>query len=115
MGVAAIMELCDDLRDQKLVDLGVRLEDKMDESGKPGIKLADRDTLIKEREEKAAAKAAAEAKKAAAKAKKEAEEAEKERVAKIQPTTWFTIGEYEGPMRKQTSQKKYQRHKARNS
>ena len=29
--VAAIMELCDDLRDQKLVDLGVRLEDKMDE------------------------------------------------------------------------------------
>ena len=25
------MELCDDLRDQKLVDLGVRLEDKMDE------------------------------------------------------------------------------------
>jgi len=94
--VAAIMELCDDLRDQKLVDLGVRLEDKMDESGKPVIKLADRDTLIKEREEKAAAKAAAEAKKAAAKAKKESEEAEKERVAKIQPTTWFTIGEYEG-------------------
>ena len=29
--VKAIMELCDDLRDQKLVDLGVRLEDKMDE------------------------------------------------------------------------------------
>ena len=59
------------------------------------IKLADREQLIKEREEKAAAKAAAEAKKAAARAKKEAEEAEKERIAKIDPAEWFKVGEHE--------------------
>ena len=46
------MELCDDFRDQKLVDLGVKLEDKVDETGNPVIKLADRESLIKEREEK---------------------------------------------------------------
>ena len=33
------MELCDDLRDQKLVDLGVRLEDKMDERDRDFYKL----------------------------------------------------------------------------
>lgn len=36
------MQMCDDLRDMKLVDLGVRLEDKMDETGKPIIKLGNR-------------------------------------------------------------------------
>merc|ERR1711990_1272278 len=58
-----IMELCDELRDVRLVDLGVRLEDKTDETGNPIIKLADKETLIKERDEKALMKAQAAEKK----------------------------------------------------
>ena len=65
------MELCNDFRDQKLVDLGVKLEDKVDETGNPVIKLADRESLIKEREEKV--RIQKEKKKAEKKAKEEAE------------------------------------------
>ncbi|CAG5114156.1 Oidioi.mRNA.OKI2018_I69.chr2.g8224.t1.cds [Oikopleura dioica] len=44
-----LMQMCDDLRDMKLVDLGVRLEDKMDETGKPIIKLGNREQLLADR------------------------------------------------------------------
>ena len=71
------MELCDDFRDQKLVDLGVKLEDKVDETGNPIIKLADRESLIKEREEKVRIQKEKEEKKRLAAEKKAREEAEK--------------------------------------
>lgn len=71
------MDLCDDLRDIKLVDLGVRLEDKLDETGKPIIKLSDREQLMAEREAKNKAKEAADEKKRLAAEKKAHEEAEK--------------------------------------
>jgi hypothetical protein len=42
--------VCDNLRDEVLPNLGVRLEDK--EGQPPVIKLVDRETLLKEKEEK---------------------------------------------------------------
>ena len=44
------LQLCDDLRDDVLPALGVRLEDK--EGTRTVVKLADKDQLLKEREEK---------------------------------------------------------------
>lgn len=44
-----ILKLCDKLRDDVLPNLGVRLEDG---TSPPTIKLVDRETLMKEREEK---------------------------------------------------------------
>ncbi len=46
----AILKMCDEIRDTVLPNLGVRLEDH--EGQPPVIKLVDRDTLMKEREEK---------------------------------------------------------------
>lgn len=83
------MDLCDDLRDIKLVDLGVRLEDKLDETGKPIIKLSDREQLMAEREAKNKAKEAADEKKRLAAEKKAHEEAEKDKIARIPPSEWF--------------------------
>lgn len=48
--VKSVLQVCDTLRDDVLPNLGVRLEDK--EGQPPVIKLADRDVLMKEREEK---------------------------------------------------------------
>merc|ERR1712131_293962 len=76
-------------RDQKLVDLGVKLEDKVDETGNPVIKLADRESLIKEREEKVRIQKEKEEKKAK-------EEAEKDKIAQIDPKTWFQVGDHAG-------------------
>lgn len=45
-----ILTLCDKLRDEDLVDLGVCLDDR--EDGHALVKLVDRETLIKQREEK---------------------------------------------------------------
>jgi cysteinyl-tRNA synthetase len=54
-GPKEIYQLCDSFRDDVLVDLGIKLEDR-----KPGEasvwKFVDRETLIKEREDKIAAK-----------------------------------------------------------
>ena len=52
MCVAAtgILKLCDDLRDNVLPGLGVRLEDH--EGEPPVIKLVDREMLVRERDEK---------------------------------------------------------------
>ena len=50
LAASAILQLCDDVRDNILPNLGVRLEDH---EGQPSvIKLVDRDTLLKERQEK---------------------------------------------------------------
>ena len=48
--VTPILSLCDAVRDDVLPNLGVRLEDH--EGADASIKLVDRDTLMKEREEK---------------------------------------------------------------
>lgn len=45
-----ILKLCDEVRDDTLPELGVRLEDH--EGAPPVIKLVDRETLMKERAEK---------------------------------------------------------------
>lgn len=47
-----ILKLCDDLRDEQLPNLGVRLEDK--ENGPAAIKLMSKEALLKEREQKKA-------------------------------------------------------------
>lgn len=48
--VTSVLKICDSLRDDVLPNLGVRLEDK--DGQPPVIKLVDRETLLKEREEK---------------------------------------------------------------
>jgi hypothetical protein len=45
-----ILQYCDTVRDDVLPNLGVRLEDR--EGAAPAVKLVDRDTLMKEREQK---------------------------------------------------------------
>ncbi|CDW56465.1 cysteinyl tRNA synthetase, cytoplasmic [Trichuris trichiura] len=47
--IGTLLEECDRLRDEILVDLGVRLEDR---KGETVVKLVDRDELLKEREQK---------------------------------------------------------------
>lgn len=88
------MDLCDDLRDIKLVDLGVRLEDKLDETGKPIIKLSDREQLMAEREAKNKAKEAADEKKRLAAEKKAHEEAEKVWNKLDIYTMWYKFRDY---------------------
>lgn len=82
-----ILKLCDDLRDDVLPNLGVRLEDK--DGGKFAVKLVDRDMLLRERE----AKQAAEAERAAEKERKKQALAEaaaaKESQRRIDPKKMF--------------------------
>ncbi|XP_055904934.1 cysteine--tRNA ligase, cytoplasmic [Eupeodes corollae] len=85
-----ILKLCDDLRDEVLPNLGVRLEDR--ECGEFALKLVDKETLLKERE----AKKNLEAEKAAEKERKKqaaaAANAAKEAQKKIDPKKMF-LGE----------------------
>ncbi|KAH8277702.1 hypothetical protein KR018_003747 [Drosophila ironensis] len=87
-----ILKLCDDLRDNVLPNLGVRLEDK--DGGQYAVKLVDRDSLLRERE----AKLAAEAEKAAEKERKKQAAAEaaaaKEAQRRVNPKEMF-LGETE--------------------
>jgi cysteinyl-tRNA synthetase len=46
----SLLKICDDLRDRILPELGVRLEDRKNE--RTIIKLCDKETLLKEREQK---------------------------------------------------------------
>ena len=82
-----ILKLCDQLRDDILPNLGVRLEDR--EGAPSAVKLVDRDTLMKERE----AKKALDAEKAAEKERKKAEaaaaQAAKDAQRKINPIEMF--------------------------
>lgn len=82
-----ILQLCDQIRDDILPNLGVRLEDR--EGNLSALKLVDRDVLLKERE----AKRAEEARKAAEKERKKAEaaaaQAAKDAQRKINPVDMF--------------------------
>lgn len=82
-----ILKLCDELRDDVLPNLGVRLEDKDD--GSFAVKLVDRETLIRERE----AKQSLEAERAAEKDRKRKALAEaaaaKEAQRRINPKDMF--------------------------
>lgn len=82
-----ILQLCDQLRDDILPNLGVRLEDR--EGNASALKLVDREVLLKERE----AKRAEEARKAAEKERKKAEaaaaQAAKDAQRKINPVDMF--------------------------
>lgn len=71
----SILECCDKLRDDKLPELGVRLEDR---EGKPSaIKLVDKQILLKEKEERERIKLLKEEEKAKRLAKKAEKEAQK--------------------------------------
>lgn len=82
-----ILKLCDELRDDILPNLGVRLEDK--EAGAFAVKLVDKDTLLRERD----AKKELEAEKAAEKERKKlaasAVQAAKDAQKKIDPKKMF--------------------------
>lgn len=78
-----ILEFCDSLRDTKLPELGVRLEDR---EGKPSaIKLVDKETLLKEKQEKEHQKLLKEE----SKKKQQALQAEKDAQRKIHPKEMF--------------------------
>lgn len=83
-----ILKLCDQLRDEVLPNLGVRLEDR-EGGAASAIKLVDKETLLRERE----AKKAIEAEKAAEKERKKAEaaaaQAIKDAQKKINPRDMF--------------------------
>ncbi|KAF2905309.1 hypothetical protein ILUMI_00863 [Ignelater luminosus] len=82
-----ILKECDNLRDEILPNVGVRLEDR--EGGGSAVKLVDKETLLKEKE----AKKQAELEKLKEKEKKKAEQAAaqaaKEAQKKIPPTEMF--------------------------
>lgn len=81
-----ILQICDELRDEVLPNLSVRLEDK---EGQSVIKLVDKEVLLKEKEEK---KRREEQKKAEQLAKAEAQrqkEKEREEQRKINPKDMF--------------------------
>merc|ERR1712048_1539660 len=44
-----ILKLCDELRDVRLIEIGVRLEDQ--DAGAPVVKLVDRETLLREKQQ----------------------------------------------------------------
>ncbi|XP_046552685.1 cysteine--tRNA ligase, cytoplasmic-like isoform X1 [Haliotis rubra] len=83
----AILQMCDDIRDNVLPNLGVRLEDH--EGQPPVIKLVDRDTLLKEREEKLRLEQQKREEKERKKREQEAAKAAKEALKKIPPSELF--------------------------
>ncbi|CAD7088885.1 unnamed protein product [Hermetia illucens] len=82
-----ILKLCDELRDDILPNLGVRLEDK--EGGASAVKLVDRETLLKEREAAKALQAEKAAEKERKKAEAAAAQAAKEAQKRIDPKVMF--------------------------
>ncbi|WAR01867.1 SYCC-like protein [Mya arenaria] len=85
--VSSVLKVCDQLRDDVLPELGVRLEDK--EGQPPVIKLADRETLLREKQEKLKQEEAKRLEKEKKKQKAEAEKAAKEAQKRIPPTDMF--------------------------
>jgi cysteinyl-tRNA synthetase len=81
-GIRELLQKCDELRDDVLPDLGVRLEDK---EGGAVVKLVDRDILMREREQALKLKAEM----AAEKEKKRAEREAKEAAKRIPPQDLF--------------------------
>ncbi|KHN83584.1 Cysteine--tRNA ligase, cytoplasmic [Toxocara canis] len=84
--VVGILQECDRLRDEVLPGLGVRLEDR---SSQTCVKLVDRETLLREQQQKKAVEAA----KQLEKERKLKEKKEKEAAKRIPPWEMFKRGE----------------------
>lgn len=84
----ALLALCDNLRDQELVDLGVAIEDR-EGSETALIKLVDRDMLIAERTAKVAQQAAKAESKAKAAAEQARQKLEKLLKGQLSPAEFF--------------------------
>ncbi len=82
-----VLSLCDQLRDDVLPNLGVRMEDR--ENQPAALKLVPREELLKEREEKKMAEEAKRLEKEKKKAELAAKEAEKEAKRRIPPQDLF--------------------------
>ncbi|KAI9598027.1 hypothetical protein BDF19DRAFT_262365 [Syncephalis fuscata] len=89
-----LLELCDRLRDEDLVELGVMLDDR--EGGKALVKLVDREELVRERDEKRRREEEKQAKKEAQAAEKERKRLERLALGQLNPTEMFKSGEYAG-------------------
>ncbi|EFI28187.1 cysteinyl-tRNA synthetase [Coprinopsis cinerea okayama7 len=90
-----LLQLCDSLRDDQLLHLGVSLEDRDSSIGEPAlIKFGDPAELLAAREAKVQAQLEKEAKKAAAKAEAERLEREKAEKARVRPQDMFRTEEY---------------------
>ncbi|XP_013397069.2 cysteine--tRNA ligase, cytoplasmic-like, partial [Lingula anatina] len=85
--VTDILKFCDQVRDDDLPNLGVRLEDH--EGQPPVIKLVDKDTLIKEREDKLRLEEMKRQEKEAKKAAKMVQDAQKEAQKRLPPSQMF--------------------------
>eukprot|EP00127_Corallochytrium_limacisporum_P007373 Clim_evm10s249 gene=Clim_evmTU10s249 len=86
-GAKDLLQLCDELRDDVLPELGVRLEDRDD--GKATVKLASREDLLREKEQKAALKEEQDRKKAEAKARAAEQARKKLEKGKVPPSELF--------------------------
>uniref|UniRef100_A0A671MW01 Cysteine--tRNA ligase, cytoplasmic n=1 Tax=Sinocyclocheilus anshuiensis TaxID=1608454 RepID=A0A671MW01_9TELE len=85
--VTELLRLCDELRDDILPELGVRLEDR---DGLPtSVKLMDKETLLKEREEKKKMEDEKKKKKEEAAKKKQEQEMAKLAKMKVKPSEMF--------------------------
>uniref|UniRef100_A0A672N0N6 Cysteine--tRNA ligase, cytoplasmic n=1 Tax=Sinocyclocheilus grahami TaxID=75366 RepID=A0A672N0N6_SINGR len=85
--VTELLRLCDELRDDTLPELGVRLEDR---DGLPtSVKLMDKETLLKEREEKKKMEDEKKKKKEEAAKKKQEQEMAKLAKMKVKPSEMF--------------------------
>lgn len=85
-----ILKLCDQLRDEVLPNLGVRLEDR-EGAAASAIKLVDRETLVREREAKRAIEADKAAEKELKKAEAAAAQAIKDAQKRIDPKEMFLL------------------------
>lgn len=93
-----ILALCDQLRDQEMVDLGVALDDQ--EDGRALVKLVPAEQLRAARAEKAAAAKEKADRKAAQQAAEEAKRREKLEKGRTPPQELFKTGQYAGPYSK---------------
>lgn len=82
-----ILKLCDELRDDVLPNVGVRLEDREGEAS--AVKLVDKDTLLREKEQKIQAEANKLAEKERKKMEQAKAQAEKDAQRKIAPEDLF--------------------------
>ena len=94
----SILKECDNLRDEVLPELGVRLEDKEDQP--TVIKLVDKEVLMKEKEEKRIAEEKKKEEKEKKKAIEKAKQADLEAKKKIPPSEMFKTGEHVGKFSK---------------
>jgi len=90
--LSEILALCDQLRDQELVDLGVALDDQ--EDGKALVKLVPAEQLRAARDEKAAMARDKAEKKAAAQAAAEAKRLERLEKGRLPPSELFKTGQH---------------------